>query len=77
MAELTEKNTPTRVKVDLGWTRNMGNFESLRVVIGVEDDARGDENVRQAFNRVYAFVENVLMDKVRETEEEVQKITGR
>lgn len=66
----------TRVKVDLGYTRNMGNFESLRVDIGVEDDLRNNpdgspENVEQAFTRVYSYVEKKLVEKVQETEEEL------
>lgn len=67
----------TRVKVDLGYTRNMGNFESLRVDIGVEDEPRqkrdgsGLENVDEAFQRVYAYVEKKLVEKVQETEEEL------
>ncbi len=66
----------TKVKVDLGYTRNMGNFESLRVDIGVEDDLRTNsdgspENVEQAFNRVYSYVEKKLVEKVQETEEEL------
>jgi hypothetical protein len=61
----------TKVKVDLGYTRNMGNFESLRVDIGVEDDLRDGENVEQGFNRVYSYVEKKLVEKVQETEEEL------
>lgn len=66
----------TKVKVDLGYTRNMGNFESLRVDIGVEDDLRDGENVEQGFNRVYTYVEKKLVEKVQETEEELNGTSG-
>lgn len=63
----------TRVKVSLGYTRNMGNFESLRVDIGVEDDLRNGENIATGFDRVYGFVEKKLVEKVQETEEELNE----
>ena len=58
----------TRVKVDLSFTRNLGNYESIRINIGVEDDVRSGENVDSATERVYAFVENKLIEKTREVE---------
>ncbi len=35
----------TRVKVDLSFTRNLGNYESIRINVGVEDDVRSGETV--------------------------------
>jgi len=61
----------TRVKVDLSFTRNLGNYESIRINIGVEDDVRTGENVDSATERVYAFVENKLIEKTREVEKEL------
>lgn len=61
----------TRVKVDLSFTRNLGNYESIRINIGVEDDVRNGENVDSATERVYAFVENKLIEKAREVEKEL------
>jgi hypothetical protein len=62
----------TRVKVDLSFTRNLGNYESIRINIGVEDDVRKGENVETATERVYAFVENKLIEKTREVEKELK-----
>lgn len=62
----------TRVKVDLSFTRNLGNYESIRINIGVEDDVRNGENVDSATERVYAFVENKLIEKTREVEQELK-----
>jgi hypothetical protein len=64
--------TETRVKVDLSFTRNLGNYESIRIGIGIEDNVRQGENVDTATERVYKFVENKLIEKTREVEEELK-----
>lgn len=61
----------TRVKVDLSFTRNLGNYESIRIGIGVEDDVRSGENVNDATERVYKFVEDKLIEKTNEVEKEL------
>ena len=53
----------TKVKVDLSFTRNLGNYESIKISIGVEDDVRSGENVDTATERVYQFVEEKLIKK--------------
>ena len=63
----------TRVKVDLSFTRNLGNYESIKIGIGVEDDLRLGENVEIATERVYKFVEDKLIEKTREVEEELKR----
>ena len=62
----------TRVKVDLSFTRHLGNCESIRIGVGVEDDVRSGENVDTATERVYKFVEDKLIQKTREVEEELK-----
>lgn len=59
-----------RVKVNLGYTRNMGNFESLRVDIGLECDGVGNPN--DTFAKVYGWTERKLLEKVSEVEEELK-----
>lgn len=61
----------TKVKVDLSFTRNLGNYESIKIGVGVEDFVRDGENVDSATERVYQFVENKLIEKTREIEEEL------
>lgn len=61
----------TRVKIDLSFTRNLGNYESIKIGIGVEDDIRQGENVNDATERIYKFVEDKLIEKTREVEEEL------
>ena len=62
----------TRVKIDLSFTRNLGNYESIKIGIGIEDDIRHGENVDTATERVYKFVEEKLIQKTREVEEELK-----
>ena len=63
----------TRVKVDLSFTRNLGNYESIKIGVGVEDDLRLGENVDIATERVYKFVEEKLIQKTREVEEDLKR----
>ena len=63
----------TKVKIDLSFTRNLGNYESIKIGIGVEDDVRQGEHVNDATERVYKFVEEKLIEKTREVEEELKR----
>lgn len=65
------ENEQTKINVALGYTLNLGNFQSLRIDIGVQDSRRDGENVDEAFNRVYGFVEDKLIKKINEAKEEV------
>ena len=76
MTELTDpatKRPVTNVKVELGFTKNLGNFESLRVNIGVEDFVRDGETVDDATERIYSFVEQKLVKKVNDIDKELSK----
>ncbi len=64
------ENENTKVSIALGYTLNLGNFQSLRFDFGVVDSKRDDENTEQAFERVYKFVEDKLTEKVKEAETE-------
>jgi hypothetical protein len=63
----------TRVKVDLSFTRNLGNYESIKIGVGIEDDLRNGETVNDATERVYKFVEDKLIEKTREVEQELKR----
>jgi hypothetical protein len=62
----------TVVKIDLSFTRNLGNFESIKIGVGVEDSVRDGETVNDATERVYKFVENKLIEKTQEVEKELK-----
>ena len=64
-----EENNNTKVSVTLGYTLNLGNFQSLRVDLGVVDSTRQNESVDDAMNRVYTFVENKVVEKVKEAKD--------
>lgn len=65
------ENKDTKVNVALGYTLNLGNFQSLRIDLGVEDSLRNEEHVDDAFARVYSFVEQKLIEKIQEAKTEV------
>jgi len=65
-------NDDTKVTVGLGYTLNLGNFQSLRIDLSVSDSKRNGETTGEAFERVYAFVEQRLAEKVKESVEETE-----
>lgn len=62
----------TQVTAGLNYTRNLGNFENVKVNVEVTSETRSGENVNDAFERVYAFVEAKLMEKVEEIEADLK-----
>lgn len=67
------ENENTKVNVTLGYTMNLGNFQSLRIDIGIEDQVRDGENVQDGFDRVYKFVEDQLGEKLKEAKSEISE----
>lgn len=67
------ENSQTKVNVTLGYTMNVGNFQSLRIDIGIEDQLRDGENVQDGFDRVYGFVEEQLGKKLQEAKSEISE----
>lgn len=63
----------TTVSVNLGYTLNIGNFQSLRVDLGCTDFVRENENVDSAMNRVYEFVENKVVEKIESAKKEMNE----
>jgi hypothetical protein len=63
---------PTKVRVELKWVRNLGNYESIHIDIGVEDHVRDiDANTDVAVDRIYDFVLSKLIEKVTKIEEDL------
>jgi len=67
------ENEETKVSVTLGYTLNLGNFQSLRLDLGVTDSRRNGESPDQAFDRVYKFVEDKLTEKINEAKAEINE----
>lgn len=72
MIEL-DKHEPNRVTVNMGFTRNMQNFESLRIDVGLEAVVLDGESSADAMKRVYTFVESELEARFSETEEALRE----
>ena len=66
------ENENTKVTVGLGYTLNLGNFQSLRIDLSVTDNKRESETTNDAFERVYKFVEVKLGEKVKEATSEIE-----
>jgi hypothetical protein len=66
-------NEQTKVNVGLGYTLNLGNFQSLRIDLSVGDTRRDGESINEAFERVYSFVELKLIEKINEAKAEFQE----
>jgi hypothetical protein len=66
-------NEETKVNVTLGYTLNLGNFQSLRLDLGVTDNRKEGETVNDAFERVYKFVEDKLTSKIQEAEKAISE----
>jgi len=62
---------PTKVQWSIGYTMNTGNFQSLRLDCQVNDYVREGETTKDASDRVYAFVEQQLVEKLSEAKEEI------
>jgi hypothetical protein len=67
------ENDSTKVSVTLGYTLNLGNFQSLSLDLGIVDSKRGEETTNEAFERVYKFVEDKLTEKINEAKEEINE----
>lgn len=61
----------TNVQWTLGYTMNVGNFQSLRLDCQVTDYVREGETTKEASDRIYAFVEQELVNKLNEAKEEL------
>jgi hypothetical protein len=55
----------------LGYTLNLGNFQSLRVDLGCTDFVRDGENHEDAMERVYKFVETKVVEKIEDAKKEL------
>lgn len=62
----------TRVQWALGYTLNIGNFQSIRIDCQISDSAKSDETAQAASDRVYKFVEAELVKKIKEAKKELE-----
>jgi hypothetical protein len=65
----------TTVKAELSYTHNLGNFKSIKVQAGIEDDVRAGETVDQAYDRVYSKVEEQLARRIAKAIEDLGDVS--
>ena len=64
-------STQATVTATVGYTLNLGNFQSLRVDLGHTDFVRESETPEEAMSRVYTFVEEQVVSRVSEAKKEL------
>jgi len=62
----------TTVSVTLGYTLNLGNFQSLRLDLGCTDFVREGEDKDTALERIYEFIETKVVTKIEEAKKELE-----
>lgn len=60
------------VSAEIGYTKNLGNFQSVKVSVGIEDYVRNGETFDQAYDRVFAKIEDQLAEKLAKAIQELQ-----
>ncbi len=60
MSNLEEKTQNERVTVNMRMTRNLGDFNSLSIDLGLSRDLRSGESVSQAYASIRAGLEKEL-----------------
>ena len=61
----------TTIKGSLTYTHNLGNFQNIKVDVGIEDTVRENETVDQAFDRVFSKLEDQLGTRVAKAVDEL------
>jgi hypothetical protein len=63
-----------RVKVALGVTLQLRQFESIRVDVGYEEDVRADEKVSKTYERAWKLIERELNEATVELKENITEL---
>jgi hypothetical protein len=60
------KEIMATAKVGLSFTKNLGNFENIRLHVEVEENVKPDEDSGAAVDRVYELVDAKMNEKLAE-----------
>jgi alkanesulfonate monooxygenase SsuD/methylene tetrahydromethanopterin reductase-like flavin-dependent oxidoreductase (luciferase family) len=71
--KLSPPKSPGRVDINIGF-KSTRNFNSVSVNIGLTDEVRAEETADQAVERIYAYVEGKVVEKLESTLEEVERV---
>lgn len=66
VADKTNTHQAAIVGMNVGCTKNMENYQSLRVDVWLSDTVQQGETVEQAYDRVKSVIEEVLQDAVEQ-----------
>jgi hypothetical protein len=77
MSELADRRPlppKHKVLVGMGYTKNLGDFDSLRMDVRLEIEGKPGENPDQTYKKASDWVEARLMEQFAETVEQVREI---
>lgn len=57
----------TNVYTSIAYTRNLGNFESVKLTVGLGRPLKTDEHPTEAFRSLYDLVTDALSEQVEDT----------
>lgn len=63
---MSKASEAARWSFSLGYTLNVGNFQSLRIDIGLQDSALPGENAEQAYDRIVNAVSAKFLERINE-----------
>lgn len=66
------ENHKTVVKYSVKFVRNLGNYETMHIEVGIEDQTREGETVPVAYDRIKNFVEKKVMQEVVDMEKQLR-----
>ena len=61
------KRIPSTVGMSKGVTKNMDNYESLRVDVWLSDEDHSDETIQDAYARIEEIIDKTLEDAIMNT----------
>lgn len=63
---------PMKFGMSKGVTRNMGDYQSLRVDVWLSDEVQEGETIQEAFSRIESTIDETLEDSVMSAVEEIE-----
>lgn len=60
------------VSAEVGYTKNLGNFQSVKVSVGLSDYIRNGETFDEAYERVFRKIEDKLVERLAKAVKELE-----
>lgn len=71
MSDTKTSTTNHKLSVSMGFTRNLGNFESFKMEVGLEVDGKPGEHPDKTFERASQWVEEKFMAEFKKVESQI------